>query len=666
MNKKIKKNIYNIFVARNEKIKTLFQKYNEKSGRNKLIKILYLLLLNIQVYVFRIDITRKKESLKNHLIYDKSESSRSYINKENFINKVKQYDIISFDIFDTLIFRPFSSPTDLFFFVGEQNRILDFVKLRKNAEKIARTKTTEEITYDEIYSTYVENCGEIDELYVDMEKKKELEFCYANPFFKEIFLILKKMNKDIIITSDIYLSQEIIEQILKKNGYLGYKDIFISSEYKKSKYDGALYKIIKKKYPNQTIIHIGDNQHADIKNAQRNGFDSLYYPNINIKGNKYRTFEMSTIIGSCYRGLINSKIHCGNENLSMPYEFGYAYGGIFVLGYCRYIHKLVKKMNINKVLFLSRDGDLLSKIYSRLYPSSNIEYTYFSRLAATKLAARRYKKDYFDRFVIHKSNQNILVDDILRDMEIEGIDIKVDTNDILTDKNINELISELNRNWEQILAIYENQLLAAKLYFENVFKQYKRVAIVDVGWAGSGANTIDYLVNDLWSMNVEIISIVAGTNTFNNYNINQSESLLFSKKMFSYIYSQEKNRDIWKIHNPSAGHNMYFEMILSSTQPPFKGFYMEEGGFTLKFLDKEDNSSVVLDIQAGIIDFVDDFNLHFGKYKNILDISGSDAYAPFKYACKNNCRYLKNVFTKCVFTAQVTSKVGKKLLNEQI
>ena len=38
---------------------------------------------------------------------------------EELAKKLLTYDVISFDIFDTLIFRPFEKPTDLFHMVGE-------------------------------------------------------------------------------------------------------------------------------------------------------------------------------------------------------------------------------------------------------------------------------------------------------------------------------------------------------------------------------------------------------------------------------------------------------------------------------------------------------------------------------------------------------------------
>ena len=69
--------------------------------------------------------------------------------------------------------------------------------------------------------------------------------------------------------------------------------------------------------------------------------------------------------------------------------------------------KEVKKLNADKILFLSRDGDILKKVYTKMYPedSMNCDYVYWSRIAAAKITADYYKYDYFRRFLYHKVNQ---------------------------------------------------------------------------------------------------------------------------------------------------------------------------------------------------------------------------------------------------------------------
>ena len=70
---------------------------------------------------------------------------------------------------------------------------------------------------------------------------------------------------------------------------------------------------------------------------------------------------MSAITGSMYRGIVNAHLHNGLNEYSMEYEFGFVYGGLFVLGYCQFIHEYVQTHHIDKILFLARDGDILIK-----------------------------------------------------------------------------------------------------------------------------------------------------------------------------------------------------------------------------------------------------------------------------------------------------------------
>lgn len=48
------------------------------------------------------------------------------------------YDVISFDIFDTLVLRPFDNPKSVFMLIGQKLGVLGFRNIRINAEKEAR------------------------------------------------------------------------------------------------------------------------------------------------------------------------------------------------------------------------------------------------------------------------------------------------------------------------------------------------------------------------------------------------------------------------------------------------------------------------------------------------------------------------------------------------
>ena len=59
--------------------------------------------------------------------------------------------VVSFDLFDTLILRPFMRPTDLFKLLGQFYSRDDFFDCRRMAESEARTSLGTWVNLDEIY-----------------------------------------------------------------------------------------------------------------------------------------------------------------------------------------------------------------------------------------------------------------------------------------------------------------------------------------------------------------------------------------------------------------------------------------------------------------------------------------------------------------------------------
>ena len=380
-----------------------------------------------------------------------SEQSRRMNKKvtvDAFVSKMKDYDVISFDVFDTLIFRPFAQPADLFYLVGEKVGMLDFRNIRIWAEWDARQKCNEknghmEIDLNDIWENLSEDTGLDAAEGLKIEWETELALCYANPFMLKVWKKLVEMGKRIVIVSDMYLSTEQIKAILEKNGFVGAEKIYVSSNYKKSKADGKLYKLVKEELQKENdslkILHVGDNPVSDIANAKKAGLEALHYPNINRNELLYRSTDMSFIVGSAYRAIVNAHIYNGLKTFSMEYEYGFIYGGLFVLGYCNFIHNYYVKENLDKLLFLSRDGDILLKAYRILYPEDNAEYAYLSRKAATKLMSEIDRHDYFRRFLYHKVNQEYTIKDILKSMELEFlVDELGDWKDIFLERRLKE------------------------------------------------------------------------------------------------------------------------------------------------------------------------------------------------------------------------------------
>lgn len=643
----MKVKIYNILVNRIPAIKKHYDEYRKGVGRFRRERAwIYLLWLNVSYYVLRNQkLSREREPFfeKKKVLLNSSESALSKREEPHVVAKrLANYDIVSLDVFDTLVLRPFSKPTDLFHMVGEKLGYLDFERIRIEMEQKAReykyAKTnSREVTIEEIWEIIEEEVGIPKKKGMEVELETELQYCFANPFMLEVVTELRKYGCKLIIASDMYLKEEHIDRLLECCGYGRFEKYYVSSELGCSKGDGGIFTRIKEEYgSDKKYIHVGDNEYSDQKIAKKHQFDIYPYHNVNMCGMGYRSEDMSIITGSMYRGIINAYLHNGLKEYSKEFEFGFVYGGLFVLGYVGFIHEYKMKHNIDKILFLSRDGDILKQVYEKLYPEEPCEYVYWSRLAGTKMAAKYFKYDYFRRFLYHKVNQNYSIERIFQTMEIEDMLPKLllevpalTEKSILSSKNIEDVKVFLMHYWDEVLSHYEEQITAGKKYYEQVLHGCKKVCAVDVGWAGSGATTLNHMVNNIWDLDCEIVGLLAGTNSIYSSEPDSSEPLLYAGKLESYMFSQEHNRDVWKVHNPNKWHNMYWEALLSSNNGSFIRFTHDDETNNIQVITKEETKgNIIPKIQEGVHCFIEKYRKHVGDVKeHPIRISGRDVYS---------------------------------------
>ncbi len=647
--------IYHFLVNKHPGITERYHNFHDgASGMKKYLSWVYLLWLNICYYFFFCRFLGKKQEVT---IYEEktipiscSESmqfqNEHHITVKGVVETLLKYETVSFDIFDTLIFRPFSEPTDLFYLLGDKLGVMDFKRIRMEMEYKARQNRFKvhkdyEVTLLEIWELMEKEIGISAEIGMQAEMELEMQYCYANPFMQKVFAELQKHKKNMIVISDMYLSEVFLSEMLEQKGYIGIKHVYVSNEYRKSKASGELFAFAVKECQLSNLrIHVGDNVHSDVKMAKKYGFASCYYPNVNKDSNKYRAYDMSPIIGGAYRGIVNNHLYNGLYTYSMEYEYGFIYGGLFVTGYCAFIHAYCVKNQIDKILFLSRDGEILKKVYEKMYPQEETEYVFWSRRAATKLLAVCDKYDFYRRFVYHKVNQNTLIEKVLCSADLDELVKELPPKlkeQCLTSENVEQLKQFLEQHWQKVLDIYEAEHKLANAYFTRVLSECKTAVAVDIGWAGSGAIALRTLTEKVWNIPCEIRGIIAGTNTLHNFEPDASETFLQSGKLIPYLYSFSHNRDLLKKHDPNKNYNVYWELLLSSPTPQFRGFGKE------KFGAYDENQEGICRIRKGIMDFVEEYLHHFSDVSYMFDISGRDAYAPMLAAAGNNEKYLKEI-----------------------
>lgn len=291
-------------------------------------------------------------------------------NTQKLKKQINKHQIISFDIFDTLLVRPYIEPINLFDHIEQVFQIRGFSKERQRAEVRARENSSnEEISLNEIY------CN-IHSKYKSL-KQRELEFekqmLQTNPQILKIFEYAKIMGKTIIITSDMYLPKQFLESILKEKGIFGWNNFYLSSELNKTKRSGNLYKHILDELnvkPNK-ILHIGDNKHSDEKMAQKNGIKTFLVPkNFKILIKEQPAYQnYYTANKKLSRSIILSMIaynHVNCKNSSYWYNLGWNYGGPSILAYIQWIEKQAQQDNLSHLFFIARDGYILKKVFDKI------------------------------------------------------------------------------------------------------------------------------------------------------------------------------------------------------------------------------------------------------------------------------------------------------------
>lgn len=200
----------------------------------------------------------------------------------------------SFDVFDTCLVRRKAFPTDLFLEVAERLResLLStlgtdfrevFREARVEAERIALANCGhEETTLDEIWEELIKI---LPSLAGSEGNKVELAVEAENlmPIARALVLVDsgRQEHGRVAFISDTYLPRSFIEQQLSKHGFLKAGDaIFLSSEERLTKRSGKLFThaVQQLGIPDSSVVHHGDNQHSDVRQASRAGLQAHYLP----------------------------------------------------------------------------------------------------------------------------------------------------------------------------------------------------------------------------------------------------------------------------------------------------------------------------------------------------------------------------------------------------
>ena len=350
------------------------------------------------------DINGKNLSENRKVVYDfqgvQGES------KEFLFHMIKERDVVSVDLFDTLIMRQTLYSTDIYELVDEELKdrgvfLEDFVKLRESVEKdLSKHKAPSLV---EIYQYLIELNGfsglKAEEL-AELEWEIDLSLVVPRAEMCDLLSQIWGMGKELYIVTDTYYSRKQIEIILQECGINNYTDVLVSCEYGTSKTQN-LFGNLRERIGEKSCIHIGDDTAADVEAAERNGIEAYrIYSGIDLWQavgclgmEKYVDdlsdriklgLFVSKIFNSPFQFETTEKKICVNN----AYDIGFMFFAPLISDFVLWLNEQVAE-NVDNIWFGARDGYLIQKLYDCIGNTDKTSvYFLTSRVAAIRAGVR--------------------------------------------------------------------------------------------------------------------------------------------------------------------------------------------------------------------------------------------------------------------------------------
>lgn len=357
----------------------------------------------------------------------------------------KEIKVVSFDIFDTLLFRTAREPKEVFeamFFENqsyfpEYTNEEDWTNSRVRAERESREENLKkmgcrEVTLPEIYRKMPSVYKDIDRL-MELEIECEKKYCFLNQEMYETLNYLHEKGMGIVLVSDMYLGKNAIVAILEYNGFDTSicEEIYVSCDYRISKRFCGLYDIVLQdmKLDKKELFHIGDNYYSDIGVTNFLGIKNYHYNIICDSSYNHPFLNMENV---AYKRTCNEVYAIRllaekqGEELSDNERFWFTLGAMIAGPFFTYAIEEVldeaEKNDIHIIRPLMREGKFLTELLveANKYRKNelSVEPLYISRFAVFTATFEKITDKEIEYLL---STYNMSLGDVFKVLGIENI-----------------------------------------------------------------------------------------------------------------------------------------------------------------------------------------------------------------------------------------------------
>lgn len=293
--------------------------------------------------------------------------------------------VVSFDLFDTLIYRKSISHYQMW-----KSESRSYFVRRAMAEFMARVvkriKGIPEVSESDIYNLMPKRWD------LEFEIGLELNNLLPNPVTVNLLKKAISSGRNVCIISDTHFRESDIKRFLSHLSIPEVK-IFTSSEYGLTKSTGLFAEVQKQLGVSfSDWIHIGDNLHSDVISPKNLGINSFFYPSMKsqlmdsglVSPDGYKFLRRSKEQGiHSISGMFTNLLTENNKSVPDAAEFprllGSIMGDLVSTAIAQEIHTMHNKENYDCILYSSRDGWLPFIAHQRLFPNDPIQYFKTSR-----------------------------------------------------------------------------------------------------------------------------------------------------------------------------------------------------------------------------------------------------------------------------------------------
>jgi FMN phosphatase YigB (HAD superfamily) len=311
-------------------------------------------------------------------------------NQDQALLALEDVDLVSFDLFDTLVSRPARRPDAVLKLVEhriatEEGRPIPLFAERRAAENRVRARKHHQgdVNLSEIYAELAASgtiTGDVVARAHALEKRIDLGALHPRPEVIAILKVAHERGKRIVLMTDTYYEEADIRGILQAIGVADlFAALYVSNAVGARKDRGDLWRHVEEAeaVPRARWLHVGDNEHSDIQAACDRRIPYLHVAHpakilaqsgfVRDEGDLARTWPSDLVIGHAMLTLGRNPFldRAGPPYLTLgsAREVGSVVFGPLMLLFMSWLirHEVLRR--VERLYFLAREGDFLVKVY---------------------------------------------------------------------------------------------------------------------------------------------------------------------------------------------------------------------------------------------------------------------------------------------------------------